>query len=122
MAQLYYQENNTRFQTQSIPNMDRSKINIERPNYNQSKTQFWFILALALLLPLANSFVFGVFDLSQNIKKNIELRGKRKELLQDNKELLEKLKEFHSFLGMKRTIKEEIKVIEENEILLKIGA
>ncbi|MDA0771462.1 MAG: hypothetical protein O3C63_00810 [Cyanobacteria bacterium] len=122
MVQFNY-PHNIDFQTQAIPSLELTqpnKTNQASLSHNQSKTLFWFILAILLLLPFSKSFFVNFFDLSQNIKKNIELRVKRKELIQDNQNLNNKIKEFHSFLGMKRTIKEEIKVIEENEILLKI--
>ncbi|MBT6843043.1 MAG: hypothetical protein HOA17_04495 [Candidatus Melainabacteria bacterium] len=122
MVQFNY-PHNIDFQTQAIPSLELTqpnKSNQASLSHNRSKTMFWFILAILLLLPFSKSFVVNLMDLSHNIKKNIELRSKRQELLQDNQKLNNKIKEFHSFLGMKRTIKEEIKVIEANEILIKI--
>lgn len=117
----YYQANH--FQAQAIPRLEPTSPVQDQEfslNHRKSKTIFWFILALCLFLPFTKSLIINIFDLSQNIKKNIELRAKRAALIQDNAKLENQILEFRSFLGMKRTIKEEIKVIEENEILIKI--
>lgn len=123
MVQSSYQHTNINFETRKIQRIELTSPMQDQEfslNGSKSKTIFWFILALCLFLPLTKSFIVNVFDLSQNIKKNIELRAKKAALIQDNQKLNDKIKEFRSFLGMKRTIKEEIKVIEENEILIKI--
>lgn len=123
MAQSLYQETHVQYQTTCIANINSNVANQDQElslNRRRSKTIFWFLLAALVILPLAKSFVVNIFDLSQNIGKNIELQAKRKQLLAEDKELRGKMSEFHSFLGMKRTIKEEIKAIEANEILIKI--
>ncbi|MDD9899056.1 MAG: hypothetical protein OXU45_08685 [Candidatus Melainabacteria bacterium] len=123
MAQSLYQETHVQYQTACIANIDSDAHNQDQElslNRRRSKTIFWFLLAAIVIVPLAKSCVVNIFDLSQNIGKNIELQAKRKQLLTDQEELKAKMREFHSFLGMKRTIKEEIKVIEANEILIKI--
>lgn len=83
---------------------------------------FWKIFLWIALLPLLNSAITNVYFLSKNIFHNVELRSEYKKLNLDRDELLGKMKEYHSVSGMKRTIKEEIKALEENEVLVKILA
>ncbi len=84
------------------------------------KPYFWFLLACLTLIPLMNSAVHNLVNLTQNIGSTVTLNKERTRLTHDNEELVGKLQEYHSYSGMKRTIKEEIKVIEKNEILIKI--
>jgi hypothetical protein len=80
------------------------------------KPYFWFLLACVCLAPLLHNLI----NLTQNIGSTVSLNKERSRLTKDNQELVGKMQEYHSYSGMKRTIKEEIKVIERNEILIKI--
>ena len=84
------------------------------------KPYFWFLVACICLAPLLNSTIHNLVNLTQNIGSTVSLGKERAKLTKDNQDLVNKLQEYHSYSGMKRTIKEEIKVIEKNEILIKI--
>ena len=84
------------------------------------KPYFWFLLASLTLIPLINSTIHNLVNLTQNIGSTMDLSKERTKLTKDNADLVAKMQEYHSYSGMKRTIKEEIKVIEKNEILIKI--
>ncbi len=105
-----------------IPIQEESfpKMQADMADYINFKPYFWFLLACLTLLPLINSALCNIINLTQNVSSNLELFKERQMLRNDNQELINKLQEYHSYSGMKRTIKEEIKVIEKNEILIKI--
>jgi hypothetical protein len=84
------------------------------------KSSFWHTIVLIALVPLINSCFINLFALSTNINKNFKLSLKENQLKKDRSEIKGKLEEYHSHSGMKRTIKQEIKVIEKNEILIKL--
>jgi hypothetical protein len=84
------------------------------------KNSFWHTIVLIALVPLINSCFINLFALSTNINKNFKLSLKENQLKKDRSEIKGKLEEYHSHSGMKRTIKQEIKVIEKNEILIKL--
>lgn len=81
---------------------------------------FWKVFLWVALIPLINSACINVYGLAKNIFHHVELKSEFKKLTGEKSEVLGKMKEYHSVSGMKRTIKEEIKAIEENEILVKI--
>jgi hypothetical protein len=84
------------------------------------KNSFWHTIVLIALIPLINSCFINLFALSTNINKNFKLSLKENQLQKDRSEIKGKIEEYHSHSGMKRTIKQEIKVIEKNEILIKL--
>jgi hypothetical protein len=84
------------------------------------KNSFWHFVVLVALIPLIKSCVFNVIDLSSNINKNFRLSHQQGQLVKDKTDITGKIHEYHSKSGMKRTIKQEIKVIEKNEILIKL--
>ena len=84
------------------------------------KNSFWHIVVLVALITLINSCFINLFALSTNINKNFKLIIKENQLKKDRSEIKGKIEEYHSHSGMKRTIKQEIKVIEKNEILIKL--
>lgn len=81
---------------------------------------FWFVLASLIFAPLVKSTAINVIGITSNIKNHFDLSQNRGKLVQEKEDLAAKLSEYHSYSGMKRTIKEEIKVIEKNEILIKL--
>ncbi|MCE2929409.1 MAG: hypothetical protein LW817_07250 [Candidatus Caenarcaniphilales bacterium] len=87
----------------------------------QMSYSFWYLLILFLLLPVCKSGLVNFFGLGQNIKQNIQLNQIKSNLNKDKIEFQNKLNEYHSSAGLKRTLKEEIKVLEQNEILIKIA-
>lgn len=96
------------------------KMQIQIQDSINFKPYFWFLLACICLAPLLNSTIHNLVNLTQNIGSTVSLNKERSRLTKDNQELVSKMQEYHSYSGMKRTIKEEIKVIEKNEILIKI--
>ena len=93
--------------------------NFFETSYHSQKI-FWAAVLIIALLPVCKSGFMTLISLSQNISKNIELNKIETKLNKDTLSIKSKLNSYHSHSGMKRTIKEEIKVIEENEILIKI--
>lgn len=93
--------------------------NFFETSYHTQKI-FWASLIILALLPVFKSGLVTLISLSQNFSKNIELNKIQNKLKKDTVDIKSKLNNYHSHSGMKRTIKEEIKVIEKNEILIKI--
>jgi hypothetical protein len=93
--------------------------NIFEVNYHIQKL-FWSSLILLTLIPILWSGLACFVSLNQNILKNIELKKIKQKLVKDHQDINEKIRNYRSYSGMKRTIKEEIKALEENEILIKI--
>lgn len=84
------------------------------------QTKFWSLVILLCLLPLINSTFHNLISLTQNIAVNIRLQQEKKFLEKDKKHFANKLEECDSQSGIKRAIKEEISLVENNEILVKI--
>jgi hypothetical protein len=93
--------------------------NIFEVNYHIQKL-FWSSLILLTLIPILWSGVVCFVSLNHNIIKNVELKKIKLKLLKDHQDINEKMRNYHSHSGMKRTIKEEIKALEQNEILIRI--
>jgi len=93
--------------------------NFFETSYHSQKV-FWAAVIIIALLPVCKSGFITLISLSQNISKNMTLKKIETKLNKDTHSIKSKLTSYHSQSGMKRTIKEEIKVIEENEILIKI--
>ena len=79
------------------------------------------ILVVLLSLPLVNSFFYNTITLVKNISENVYLNQKKQDLICKKDDLSRRIKTFDSNVNVKRTIKERIKLIEANEILLKLG-
>lgn len=90
-------------------------------NINLSQ-YFWYWLVVIAMLPVCKSCFSNLYHLSTNIATNIQLSSKLGKLNTEKDEVNSKINRYHSYSGMKRTIKEEIKVLESNEILIKIKA
>lgn len=79
------------------------------------------ILVVLLTLPLVNSFFVNTIGLVKNVGEFVYLKQKKQDLISKKQDLSERIKTFRSNTSIKRTIKERIKLIEANEILLKLG-
>ncbi len=79
------------------------------------------ILVVLLSLPLVNSFFYNTISLVKNISEYVYLKQKKQDLICKKDDLSRRIKTFDSNVNVKRTIKERIKLIEANEILLKLG-
>ncbi len=120
-VELRFKEEYRSPQVQQIPEAEPVyKPTLQIQESINFKPYFWFLLACLTLIPLVNSTIHNLVNLTQNIGSTVDLSKERTKLTKDNQELVNKLQEYHSYSGMKRTIKEEIKVIEKNEILIKI--
>ncbi len=81
---------------------------------------FWFALCLCMLIPLLNSSIINIYNLVNHIRSNIILNHRLEKTENVQIDLNNKLKIAHSQNGLKRTMREEIKVIEANEILIRL--
>jgi hypothetical protein len=98
------------------------KSNKPYSEYEQRlQAKFWRLLIMLAILPLLNSCIYNLIAITKNIVTNINLRQEKKKILEDKKNLNNKFKQSLSQSGLIRTIKEEIKAFESNEILIKIG-
>ncbi len=86
----------------------------------QFRTKFWTVLSMVALLPLFNSALYNAYALSKNIAQQVVLGNKLKAVVAEKQDLETKLKEFSSDSGLKRAIKQEMNLVESNEIVVKI--
>jgi len=112
-------EEKTRTQEERAGVLFNKAPNFFETSYHTQKV-FWAVLIILALLPVFKSGFVALISLSQNFSKNLELHKIQTRLQGDTLDIKSKLTSYHSHSGMKRTIKEEIKVIEKNEILIKI--
>ena len=91
---------------------------------NSSKTPelklFWVFILMVAALPMIKSAVFNGLVLTRNMTSSVRLTLQEHKLLQDTNELESKITEAQSEAGLVRSIKEEIKAIGKNEILIRI--
>jgi hypothetical protein len=81
---------------------------------------FWVCILMIALLPMGKSAIFNGFILARNFTNTINLGLQEHRLLRDTNELSNKISEAQSQSGLVRSIKEEIKAIGKNEILIRI--
>jgi hypothetical protein len=111
---------NYSYQQENMKEILYDKVsNIFELNYHLQKL-FWSSLILLTIIPTLWSGVACFVNLNQNIFKNIELKKIKQKLVKDHIDINEKIRNYRSYSGMKRTIKEEIKALEDKEILIKI--
>lgn len=84
------------------------------------ESKFWLVLVILCALPIINSTVHNLISIVHNLSLNAQLSKEEKSLKLENKDLENKLKSFNSKDGIKKAIKEEINLIENNEIVIKI--
>ncbi len=86
----------------------------------QLKQRFWTIVIALVFFPTINTAIYNSSHLIKNVMANSKLKSE-KALLENEKQVLEsKIREYKSSSGLKRAIKEEINLVEKNEILVKI--
>lgn len=85
-----------------------------------AQQKFWTVLLLLAVLPTLKSTIYNTSNLVSNVLCNARLRQERHFLEKDKALLLSKIREYTSYSGLKRAIKEEINLVEKNEILIKI--
>ncbi len=101
-----------------IPNSDEIK---ETSNSKTPELKlFWVFILMVAALPMIKSAVFNGLVLTRNMTSSVRLTLQEHKLLQDTNELESKITEAQSEAGLVRSIKEEIKAIGKNEILIRI--
>ena len=85
------------------------------------KSKFWYIVFILLFIPIVKSGIINFSSLVTNFGQHGKLKSIKTGLENDKKNIQAKIRNYHSHSGMKRTIKEEIKVIEKNEILIRLA-
>ncbi|NQY81310.1 MAG: hypothetical protein HRT47_13460 [Candidatus Caenarcaniphilales bacterium] len=78
------------------------------------------ILLLLLIIPTSNSLFVNCIALAKNAYEFISLKNKKNELISKKANLKERLKNYNSKSSIKKAIKEDIRLIEQNEILLRL--
>ncbi len=86
----------------------------------QFRAKFWSLIFMVLALPLINSAFYNAYALSKNIAQQLILSEQLSGLLEDKQDLQNKLKEYSSDSGIERAIKQEMNLVESNEIVIKI--
>ncbi len=80
------------------------------------------LLALIIALSsitLLKSCAINSYKLSRNLALNFQLKNYKKNLTKQKLEIESKIQAHKSFRGMKKVIKEEIKALDANEILVR---
>lgn len=100
--------------------MDKPYINQYNKKVVLPQVKFWAVIIALMVLPTIKSTIYNASHLASNIMTNAKLKREKANLAQDKIALQNKLKEYKSRKGLKRAIREEIKLVEKNEILIKI--
>lgn len=82
--------------------------------------RFWVVVLALIAIPTVNSFSLNMFSLVFGVSENVKLHAQKASLEKDKNNLETKLQEFNSQSGLKRAIKEQINLVESNEIVVKI--
>jgi hypothetical protein len=82
------------------------------------KTLLIVIIALSSIT-LIKSCAINCFNLSKNIALHFQLKNHKKNLMQSKARIKDKIKANNSYRGMKKIIREEIKALDANEILIR---
>jgi|GEM_PF-5185892 len=131
-ASMYYRNTNQQYNydyyyqlnINAMP-QEPSPAEAERPTAKykrglQVRTKFWTIVAMVAILPALNSALYNAYALSKNIAQQVVLNSQLKTVLAEKQDLENKLHEFSSDSGLKRAIKQEMNLVESNEIVVKI--
>ncbi len=97
---------------------DKSSLKVKRSI--QFRAKFWTAIFAVFAVPLLNSALVNAYGLSKNIAQNVILSRQLGSVLSEKKDLETKLSEFSSDSGIKRAIKQEMNLVESNEIVVKI--
>ena len=82
------------------------------------KTLLMLIIALSSVT-LAKSCAINCYKLSKNLALNFHLKDHEKDLKEYKSDIKAKIKAHKSFRGMKKMIKQEIKALDANEVLIR---
>lgn len=82
------------------------------------KTLLVIIIALSSIT-LLKSCAINCFKLSKNFALHFQLKDHQKKLLNSKAKIKAKIKANNSYRGMKKVIREEIKALDANEILIR---
>lgn len=82
------------------------------------KTLLIVVIALSSIT-LIKSCAINCFKLSKNFALHFQLKDHKKKLTLSKEKIQEKIKANNSYRGMKKVIKEEIKALDANEILIR---
>lgn len=97
---------------------DKSSSKVKRSI--QFRAKFWSVIFAVFALPLLNSALINAYALSKNIAQHVILTRQLSSVLSEKQDLETKLSEFSSDSGIKRAIKQEMNLVESNEIVVKI--
>ncbi len=97
---------------------DKSSLKVKRSI--QFRAKFWSVIFAVFAVPLLNSALVNAYGLSKNIAQNVILSRQLSSVLSEKNDLETKLSEFSSDSGIKRAIKQEMNLVESNEIVVKI--
>lgn len=86
----------------------------------EQQKKFWSIVMALLILPASNSALYNTSTLIKELINHVQLKNKLKILSKDRLILESKIDEYSSPSGLKRAIKEEINLVENNEIIVKL--
>lgn len=84
------------------------------------KKLFWLSLMVLLILPILNSSIYNLIFFAQNLSLNFRLQSQKTQLEKELEDFQERLKEINSLSGLRRTIIEEVGLVDSHEIVLKI--
>ena len=100
--------------------MPETKIENELEEKELCFKKSLLILVIALSsITLCKSCAINCYKLSMNIAHNFQLKSHHKQLKKAKSKIKAKIKANSSYRGMKKIIKEEIKALDANEILVR---
>lgn len=108
------------YQDPSSGQMPETKIEreIEEKELCFKKSLLVLVVVLSSIT-LCKSCLINCFKLSKNITHNFQLKSHHKDLKAAKAKIKEKIKVNNSYQGMKKIIREEIKALDANEILVR---
>ena len=118
----YYYQLNVNAMPQETTEQAQERPTAKVKRSMQFRTKFWTTISLVAVLPLLNSALVNAYCLSKNIAQQVVLSHQLDSVLAEKKDLENKLGEFNSDSGLKRAIKQEMNLVESNEIVVKIVA
>ena len=100
--------------------MPETKIEneVEEKELCFKKTLLFIVIALSSIT-LCKSCLINSYKLSKNIAHNFQLKNHHKKLKAEKNKIKAKIKANNSYRGMKKIIREEIKALDANEILIR---
>ncbi len=132
-APMYLRNSNNQYNYDYYYNLNLNAIPAETLEANQEerpttkvkrsmqfRAKFWTIVFSVAALPLLNSALYNAYALSKNIAQQVILTRQLESVLHEKQDLEAKLHESSSDTGLKRVIKQEMNLVETNEIVVKI--